>query len=325
MRATTIFRRKARGRRTGAGGALALLLLALVLASCAAERDAAELFGPSEADLVVVESVLIVDAPLPAVRVSRSVPPDRAPTDDDVESDAVVIVRSPAGEFPYAESASLPGTYFPVSPEVVRPETEYRLEVTTTRGEVVTARTITPPRLDVEAWVVLNDDLTVNRTLRTYDEAGEAVYAAPENRLVYAKGLLEVRYAPVESPALQLGLLSLDPESDFVIDPAFFEEEDFADLERANSSPALDASGGFVRLPWFSVFFEGRYVFRIFAIDENWYDFIRSDPELAAGGPGFGGNAGDAFERPIFHVNGGIGLFASAAADSVGFRIVPAP
>ena len=312
-------------RRTATRFRRALALAgAFALPGCSTDRDPGELYGPSEADLVVVESVLIVDAPLPSLRLSRTVPPDRIPTDDDAVSGAEVTVSFRGGVIPYVESTVRPGTYRAGTSVDVLPSTEYRLRVVTDRGEAVTARTTTPPRLAVEVWVLLDDgDLTVARTLRPFSDGGEATFDAPENRLVYAQDLLEVRFAPTGSPAVQLGLLSLDPDSDFVIDPAFFEESDFETLERSNSSPPLDAAGGFVRLPWFSVFFEGRYVFRLFAIDRNWYDFIRSDPGLAAGGPGFGGNPGDAFERPIFHVEGGIGLFGSAAADSVGFRIVP--
>ena len=62
-----------------------LLLLALFpLLSCkapgplAADRDPDELFGPSEADLIVVDAILIVDAPLPPVILRRTVAPGRS-------------------------------------------------------------------------------------------------------------------------------------------------------------------------------------------------------------------------------------------------------
>ena len=80
-----------------------------------------------------------------------------------------------------------------------------------------------------------------------------------------------------------------------------------------------------MRLPWFAIFFEGRYLIKVLALDTNTYDLVRSVPELANGGPGFGGQAGDTFERPIFHLDGGIGLFGSAAVDSIGFTVLPRP
>jgi hypothetical protein len=122
-----------------------------------------------------------------------------------------------------------------------------------------------------------------------------------------------------------VGLYSLDLDSDFVIDPDFFEEEDFDELDRISSSPPLVVDDGTLRLPWFAIFFAGRYVVKVFAMDRNWFDAARSIPELNQGGPGFGGNAGDDFSWPIFHIEGGIGLFGSAAVDSIGFVIHPRP
>ena len=85
----------------------------------------------------------------------------------------------------------------------------------------------------------------------------------------------------------------------------------------------FSGNDGFVRLPWFAIFFEGRYQIKVWATDRNWDDLVRSTPNLNDGA-GFGGNAGDGFEKPIFHVEGGIGLFGSASIDSIGFRILPA-
>jgi hypothetical protein len=109
-----------------------------------------------------------------------------------------------------------------------------------------------------------------------------------------------------------------------VIDPDFFEEDDFEDLERENYSPMFLGEDGSVRLPWFAIFFEGRYQIKVWSVDRNWNDLVRSSPALNQGA-GFGGNAGDGFERPIFHVEGGFGLFGSAAVDAVGFRVLPSP
>lgn len=220
----------------------------------------------------------------------------------------------------YADAGQ--GRYAPVAPPLVLPGTEYRLEVTTGRGERASAVTTTPARFAVSDWALL-DGTTQERkgSLATFAELGELAYDAPQNRLAFAGDLLEARFTPPGTPAIQVGLLSLDPDSDFTIDPDFFSQEDFDSLERRTSSPPLVADLGYVRMPWFAVFFQGRYQVKIFAIDRNWYDFIRTDPRLAQGGPGFGGTAGDSFERPVFHVDGAIGLFGSASVDSVGFRV----
>ena len=67
-----------------------------------------------------------------------------------------------------------------------------------------------------------------------------------------------------------------------------------------SNSPPLEPRDGTVRLPWLAILFEGRYVLKVWSMDANWFDLARTDPALGAGGAGFGGQAGDSFERPIF-------------------------
>ena len=45
----------------------------LLAAGCSADREPGELFGPSEAGILVVDGLLIVDEPLPTIYVSRTV------------------------------------------------------------------------------------------------------------------------------------------------------------------------------------------------------------------------------------------------------------
>lgn len=54
----------------------------------------------------------------------------------------------------------------------------------------------------------------------------------------------------------------------------------------------------------------GTYSFLVFALDENYGDFLISSQQDKA-----------ALDEPRFHIDGGIGLFASMAADSVLFRV----
>lgn len=300
--------------------AAALAAAAALGTSGCAERDPGDLFGPSAAGQLVVQSLLIVDAPLPEVRLSRTTAPDVVPDAGAAERGAAVRVRTAAVVYEYVEVSA--GRYLAGTTDAVLPGTEYRLEVTTARGERAAAATTTPARFDVTGWVLVDEStLTDARTLATYEEAGEGVYSRPENGLTYARDFLEARFAAPDAPAIQVGLFSLDPDSDYTIDPDFFEEEDFESLERQTASPPLSGGDGYVRMPWLAVFFQGRYQVKIYAVDRNWYDFVRSDPQLAEGGPGFGGNAGDAFERPIFRVDGAIGLFGSASVDSIGFTV----
>lgn len=303
-------------------------------AGCTPERDPTELFADAGAGQVVVESTLIVGQLLPPIRLSRTVPPGEPYDWQDaaVDGATVVVILQGHSAIPYTQYGfGLPGVYLPPDyPEyIVRPGETYELFVETDSGEFLHAVTTTPQPLQVESWVLLDPaGVTELRTLQTFAQAGDSVYAAPENQLRYAEGLLETRLSLSTTAAsgavgFQLAIFSLDLDSDYVIDPPFFDDEDFESLDRVGSSPAVTATSGRVRLPWFSIYYQGRHLYKVFAVDANWFDYIRSVPEADVG-LGFGGNAGDGFASPIFHVEGGIGLFGSAAVDSVGFTILPA-
>lgn len=319
----------------GAARVCGLAVATLLLAACSTERDQADFFAPEGVDVLVVEAVLIVGQDFPTIRLSRTLAPDVPYTAESAaETGATITIRAPAdGQAVGYQDIGIPGLYNPAYYILrVEAETEYELEVITTRGERLTATTRTPAPFAVDSWTLMNSAGTADlRDLRTFAEVGDTsdVYDQPENQLVYAEGLLEARFAAggaanFAGVGYQLALFSLDLDSDYVIDPPFFEEEDFEDLSRTGSSPALVATDGRARLPWFGIYYEGRYLYKIYTLDLNWYDVVRSTP-LAGGGLGFGGNAGDGSDRPIFHVEGGIGLFGSASVDSVGFTILPAP
>ena len=303
------------------------LLAGMLALGCDTTRDPGELFAPETDPVIVVDATLIVDRAFPEIRISRTQAPDRPFTSGgSAVTGATVTVESETGPVIEYRELSSPGRYHAIfdPAERVQPGTIYRLLVVAASGERVAAVTRTPDRYTADGWLLLdNSGTTIVDSLVPFEAPGDTLpYTA--NRLVYTQGLLEARFQRGDVPAYQIGLFSLDLDSDFVIDPDFFEEEDFDDLDRFTSSPALEALDGAVRLPWFAIYFEGRYKVKIYAIDENWFDLVRSSPDLG-GSPGFGGNAGDNFEAPIFHVEGGIGLFGSAAVDSVGFYIEPLP
>jgi hypothetical protein len=68
-----------------------------------------------------------------------------------------------------------------------------------------------------------------------------------------------------------------------------------------------------------------RQATKIYSVDRNWFDLARTLQFFGNSNFAFGSTAGDDFESPTFHVNGGIGLFGSAAVDEIGFTIHPRP
>jgi len=300
------------------------LLAMLLFVQCSTDRDMSELYAPEDVGRLVVDGVLIVDKEFPTIRVSRAQRPD-IPLDEAAAAERgarVTVTDRISGEVADYYQTSRPGEYATAFAGRVKPTTAYDLAVTTTSGEIVTATTTTPERFTIADWLLLEaNGESIRRSLLTYEEGGDSVYFAPDNLLLHSDGLIEARFERPDVPAFQVGIISLDEESDLAVDPSLFEEEQIGALERRMASPALEAKESRIRIPWLALLFQGRYQLRLLALDPNTFDLLRSTPP-ENGSLGFGGNTGDAFERPIFHVNGGIGLFGSAAADSIGLFIV---
>jgi hypothetical protein len=307
---------------------LAIACTVLLALGCSTNRDEREFFEAGAAGTLVLDALLVVGKPLPAATLSRTLSPLVEYTQEGAaeRGASLVVVASATGDtIRYVESSVRAGTYEPVVAPIplVQPNATYHVIAVTAAGELVRGRTTTPETFAVSDWVLLDDSgENVRRIFATYASAGDSVYAA--NSVVYADGLLEARFRRPNVPAFQVGVFSLDLDSDYVIEPEIFDEEDFADLDRQGASPALEGRDGTLRLPWFAIFFQGRYKLRILALDRNAFDYVRSTPQDNSGFA-FGGNLGGRLERPIFHVEGGIGLVGSASADSVALFILPRP
>ncbi|MDE2999002.1 MAG: DUF4249 family protein [Gemmatimonadota bacterium] len=293
----------------------------LLISACHAERTPESLFGPDAAGKLVLDGLLIVGRPLPPVFVTQTVATgDRESPRHAVVSDAVVEIRQADRVFRYIRDPDAgPFQYSPpADPPVVAPETEYVM-VVTANDTTARATTVTPGAFRVREGVVLDQKTEeVSRKLKTFAEAEDGVFRVPENRVVYKTGFLEARFDPIDVPGYQVGIASLDADGEEVAREISEESP-----ERTGSSPAIESTEGSVRLPWFAIYYTGRHLMRIYAVDRNWYDFVRSGPEAQESW--YGGLAGENFRRPLFNVEGGIGLFGSASVDSLGFVIVEEP
>ncbi len=301
------------------------LPLLLCLAACSADRQPGSLFGSAEEDSeLVVDALLLVDQDLPPLFVRRSLAADIAydRTATGV-ADARVRILQEDRVFEYAPDTEEPGRYLPPpDPPRVEPRTEYRLEVEV-GGKRLWGRTTTPDRLRVRKAVLIDWETgEVLRTLKSFAEAGDGVFEAPENQLLYLEGVLEIHLEAAAAAGYQAGIFSLDESPEKVnedLDEFYDDDED----PSRNESPPLAVTEGIVRWPWFAVYYAGRSIVKVYALDQNWFDYARTNADQQEQGGGAGGLAGDNFERPLFSVEGGMGLFGSASADSVGFVVVP--
>lgn len=306
--------------------------LLLAMSGCSGERDSRDLLGPGEAGTIVVDARLIVGRPFPSIhlRTTQAVDQPYSGSAADLSHANVWIIGPNADTVAYRENVIDLGVYVPADPfdslgevRAVVPEATYRLFVRADDGRVVTAETTTPAPFRIREWVLLNDpELTVRRPLSSRTYYPESVFVW--NRLIYQDGLVEARFDRGSAIAFQAALHSEDEGSPLLIDADFLRPEDIASIARDSPSPPFEAADGFLRLPWLAVYFEGQYTVEIYSVDRNWYDLIRSVQFLTLNF-GFGHEAGDDFERPIFHVNGGIGLFGSASVDANPFWFEPRP
>lgn len=304
------------------------------MTGCDTSRDPAELVAPGSGGQLVLDAYLLVNLPIPPVFVRQTLPPNVPFT---LEAAAIrgatVLLDDGTSTFTYAEDPDLPGRYLPERPDPESPPplierlTRYEIRVESD-GRTMRAWTFTPDQLDIEEAAIVHDETLEDlRQLRIYDEATPDPCAARENAVVYQEGLLEARFAPLDVPSYQVAMFPLDPNAEAVIDLQFLDLDDeeiqefFAEARAGSQSPPLEVEDGNLRLPWFAIVFGGPHKMRLFALDENWFDYVRSNGQT---NPGYaGGLAGDNFERPIFHVEGGIGLLGSASVDSICFNVQP--
>jgi hypothetical protein len=315
--------------------ALAFLSCLLALtAGCSGKRDPKSLLGPTGAGTIVVDARMIVGQVISTILLSTTQSPDR-PYDRSLVTlgGAQVFVYSSEGDTMFYREGSR-GRYTPNRPTApaifeVHPRTTYFLRVEAADGRVVTAQTTTPDSFRVREWLLVDEaTLATRRRLAApadFPASPDSVFDADSNQLIYQDGLVEARFDRGNAIAFQMALFNLEDRSPLLIDADFLSEADKASLDRESSSPPLDAPDGYARLPWLAVWFEGRHRFVIYSVDRNWYDVARSVRFNGPNNLGFGSSAGDDFERPIFHINGGIGLFGSAAMDETGFTVRPRP
>ena len=307
-----------------------VLLLLLPLLACkapgplAADRDPNELFGPSEANLIVVDAILIVDAPLPPIILRHTVAPGHAYSAAATALDgATVSIHRGDAVFNYRHDPLRAFHYLPPDDApVVEPGRRYELRVTTKDALEVRAQTQTPARIRIDELRLLADDLeTELRRLRLFAEVGDAVYEAAANQLEYDEGVLVAQFQDDGSAvSYQVRLANLEHSSPLLFDDEWFEDFDDFELERVETSPLLRLASGELYLPWDGIYYAGRYKVTLFAVDQNWFDLVRTDNVNAERSSG---EAGQSFQRPLFHIENGIGLFASAAVDSFGFSVRP--
>ena len=292
--------------------ALAAALLAAVWSGC----DAADPTGFEEE--IAVEGYLEAGRPIGYVAVSRTLPVNETydPALQGVSgADVRIELLEKEGNGVEASWAlfapdSSRGRYRTREVVDVLPLRTYRLVVKVPGTGTITSQTTVPG--------LFRFTETEKRTF-TYD-AGEA----PTFEIT------EPVY-PGRQSIFLITTIALEPEEENLTPFADAIDDDLFTL-RENVSPPLNGEnfdrtpgGGMrIRYPWIGLNFYGLNEMRIQSIDDNVFDFVRSNSVQQAD-QGSSTLAPGEIPNVIDHVEGGRGLFGSFASASVRFQVLPNP
>lgn len=290
---------------------VSVVLAVVLLAAC-------DTTSPSEhVPEIVVESYLLAGERMPQVRVSRSgdVKTVFDPVENAVSNATVrILLLDAAGTvdevYPYSADSNEPGLYLADVLAFVVSERTYRLEVEVPgEPQLITATTLVPGAFEL---VQANADTIVYQ--------GDSQLELDVTRSNYP-GRQSIYVFTTES--LQPTVDNLTP---FYRDVAGEDEEDVADF-RITNSPLIN-EGNYdinsdgtitIRLPWIAVAFYGQNRLVASAIDDNLYDFFRTQSVQQGGSTLSPGEIPNIIEN----IDGGTGVFGSYARSSFVVNIVP--
>lgn len=287
---------------------LVTLFITVFIASC-------EIYPQDEyKEFYVVESYLVANRQLPFILLSTT---SRADEVYDFEQQSVnnadiqiqLLESGPESnvEETFTYQNQLPGIYIPDPNHTVLPTRTYKLQITfPDSDDLITAHTVVPDTFriigEVQDTVEYQSFPPLSLTL------SKSSYPGRQN--IYVFNTL------VTNPFPQ----NLTPFYKDIYDES---EDPEKDLERfSNNSSGIINEGNFgtnpngtftINFPWVGIAFYGQNLIVANTIDDNIYDFVRSQNVQLGGSTLSPGE----IQNVITHVTGGIGVFGSLASDTV--------
>ncbi len=267
----------------------------------------------------VVGSYLIANEPLPEVRLSTTAPFDETYYFDERAVEAANILIHQYDEhgnhdrtFRYFQANR--GIYKPelhAQKELILPRRTYRLEITLPRdnNHRITAETSVPDTFSVREVI---------RDKAFYQSSEQLEFRITSNRsnnrqnyFIYATKSLD----PVEENLTPFWRDAVDDINELArIRTNIVNEENFD----VNPDGTLT-----LRMPWIGIAFYGRNIISTFSIDDNTYDFYRSQSTQTGGGPGT--LPPGEIQNIIYKIDGGIGLFGSMSVLDIDAEVLRPP
>lgn len=258
----------------------------------------------------VVQSFLVANAPLPPIMVSHTIPATTKYTLSgtavnyaNVEVQLVDSNKTVLATYPYEVVQN--GVYQPTVNAIVRPLQHYRLQIRfPNSNQVITAYTLVPDTFSTagsipDSVVYQSSNLPQVKTTQSY-------YPGRQNIFIFTV----IAGNPVES--------NMTP---FYLDQVTSNKNVYVSDYSTNSSGIIN-QGNYkmgpnglltLQIPWLGFAFYGENKIVISAIDNNIYDFMRSQSVQTGGStipPG-------QIQNVITHIQGGIGVFGSMASDTI--------
>lgn len=289
------------------GCLIILVVLGIFLSSC-------EQYTQDEyREFYVVESYLVANRPLPTVRLTRTLPleeryliQDAGIANAKVEINLLNDNRSVEKTYSYShKSNNTRGVYAINSRDPVLPRREYRLIVTfPDNSDTLTSTTIVPGSFETVGSVI--DSTFYQSTEQITITTTQSEYPGRQSYFIFsliAGNPIEENLTPFYND--QAGDNNEDSD-DFTINSSGIINEDNYDI---NSDETLT-----LRVPWLAVAFYGDNEIVANTIDNNLYDFLRSQEVQTGSGPST--LPPGEIQNIIYNVDGGIGIFGSLASDT---------
>lgn len=265
-------------------------------------------------EFYVVESYMVANRQLPLILLSTTSRADEVYDFDQLSvNNAEIQIQllefgpdSNVEEF-FTYQNQLPGIYIPDSTHKVLPARTYKLQITfPDSDDLITAHTVVPDTFriigEVQDTVEYQSSRPLSLSLSKSSYPGRAniyvfnamaINAFPQNLTPFYKDIYDE---------------SEDPEKDL----EKFSNNSSGIINEGNFD--LNPNGTFtINFPWLGIAFYGQNLIIANTIDDNIYDFVRSQNVQLGGSTLSPGE----IQNVITHINGGIGVFGSLASDTV--------
>ncbi len=258
----------------------------------------------------VVEAYMVADAPLPVVKLSHTLPATEKYSFSKVAvNGANVLIKllpeqnEPGDVYTYAMKDH--GVYTPVNNVTVLPRRKYELEVTFPgHSDSITATTIVPDTFKTVGTVP--DSVLYQSSNQLEVKTTQSFYPGRQNIFIFTV----IANDPVEDNLTPFYLDQVQSNKNLYVSDYAINASGIVNQSNYTVNPDGTIS---LQIPWIGFAFYGGNELVLNVIDDNIYDYYRSQSVQTGGStlpPG-------QIQNIINHVKGGIGVFGSMATDSV--------